>query len=116
MNSSNRKVGNIAEDYAVLFLSDNGYNIINRNYQKRCGEIDIIAQKLDYIHFIEVKYRKYANFGYPSEAVNLKKQEKIKKTALLYIQEQNIQDDVGISFDIIEILDKDIIFLENAFE
>ena len=55
------------------------------------------------ISFIEVKYLKNTNFMYPREAVNYKKQEKIRKTALKYISDNNI-DDKNFSFDILEII------------
>lgn len=119
--TNKREIGNIAENKAVAFLENQGYNIITRNYQKYCGEIDIIASKHKYIHFIEVKYRKSAANGYPREFVTKAKQNKIKNTALYYIQElhethkNNIGDEIGFSFDVIEILDENINFLENAF-
>ncbi len=93
--NQNRKLGNIQEKIAIDFLIKNGYNIKICNYTKQCGEIDIIAQKDDYIHFIEVKYRKITNYGYPREAVTKSKQTKIKKTALYYIQEQGEEHNVN---------------------
>lgn len=87
---NNREKGNIAEKKAIDFLINKGYSIITTNYQKQFGEIDIIAKKDTYIFFIEVKYRKNINKGYPREAVSLKKQEKIKNTALSYISENNL--------------------------
>lgn len=111
---NNRKKGDIAEKRAIDFLQHKGYSIIETNYQKRCGEIDIIAKKESYIVFVEVKYRKNIAKGYPREAVCLKKQEKIKKTALYYIQENSL-DSFDFSFDVIEIINDDIVHLENAF-
>ena len=111
---NNRKIGNIAEKRALDFLINKGYSIIATNYQKQFGEIDIIAKKDTYIFFIEVKYRINIKRGYPREAVSLKKQEKIKNTALYYISENNLNN-IDFSFDVIEIIDKDIIHIENAF-
>ena len=50
-----REIGNIAEDRAVEFLENNGYEIIDRNFYTKFGEIDIIAKKDNILHFIEVK-------------------------------------------------------------
>lgn len=111
---NNRKKGNIAEIMAIDFLINNGYSIINKNYQKQTGEIDIIAKKDTYIFFIEVKYRKNVNKGYPREAVSLKKQEKIKNTALYYIEENNLNN-VDFCFDVTEILGNNITHIQNAF-
>lgn len=112
--ANNRKIGDMAEKRAIDFLINKGYSIIATNYQKRVGEIDIIAQKDTYILFIEVKYRKNIKKGYPREAVSLKKQENIKNTALYYISENNLNN-YDFSFDVIEIIDEHIIHIENAF-
>lgn len=120
-NNKNKKIGHIQEKIAIDFLVKNGYNIKISNYTKQCGEIDIIAQKDNYIHFIEVKYRKNLDYGYPREAVTKSKQNKIKKTALYYIQDiqesitSDEYNDLGFSFDIIEIIDTQINYMPNAF-
>ncbi len=111
---NNRRIGNIAEKRALDFLINKGYSIIATNYQKQFGEIDIIAKKDTYIFFVEVKYRKDIKKGYPREAVSLKKQEKIKNTALCYIAENNLNN-IDFSFDVIEIIGDNIIHIENAF-
>lgn len=78
------KVGKLAEDFAVRFLSEKGYRIIDRNFRSRFGEIDIIALKDDFLVFIEVKARWSLKFGKPEEAVNPSKIWKITKTAEYY--------------------------------
>lgn len=45
----------MAEDIAVFHMEHNGFNIIERNYSKKWGEIDIVAEKNGKIHFVEVK-------------------------------------------------------------
>ncbi len=111
---NNRQIGSIAEKKAIDFLINKGYSIITTNYQKKVGEIDIIAKKDTYLYFIEVKYRKNINKGYPREAVSLRKQQRIKNTALYYIEENNI-DKFDFCFDVIEIIDNEITHIENAF-
>jgi putative endonuclease len=53
--SHNRKIGALGEDVACKFLVKRGFTVIERNYKKKWGEIDIIVTKSDCIHFIEVK-------------------------------------------------------------
>lgn len=50
-----RKVGDMGENIACSFLKKRGFKIIERNYSKKWGEIDIITRKKNIIHFIEVK-------------------------------------------------------------
>lgn len=50
-----RKLGDIGENVACVFLEKNGYKIIERNYLKKWGEIDVVAKKGSILHFIEVK-------------------------------------------------------------
>ena len=50
-----QKIGRLGEDIAVKYLENKGFLVIERNYLKKCGEIDIIAKKAGITHFIEVK-------------------------------------------------------------
>ncbi|PIR68341.1 hypothetical protein COU49_01320 [Candidatus Nomurabacteria bacterium CG10_big_fil_rev_8_21_14_0_10_35_16] len=53
--SKTQKTGEIGENIAVRFLMKHGYKILNRNYTKKWGEIDVVAEKNNRLHFIEVK-------------------------------------------------------------
>lgn len=53
--SKRRQLGNLAEDIAEVFLVKSGFTIIDRNYLRKCGELDIVAKIRNIIHFIEVK-------------------------------------------------------------
>jgi len=99
------ETGKIGEEEAVKFLKKNKYKIIERNFRTKFGEIDIIAKKGKEIFFMEVKTRKTISFGYPEEAVDEKKLNKIKKVALYYIQKNKIKS--PFKFEIISILIKD---------
>ena len=112
-----RAIGDTGEEIAVRYLENHGYIMIKRNYHSPYGEIDIIASKGEYIVFVEVKYRKNRLYGEPSQAVDYKKQEKIKKTALQYISENEVGDK-DFRFDILEIIgmgEVKINHIENAF-
>ena len=50
-----QKVGEVGENYACKYLEEAGYRIVARNYSKKWGEIDIVAEKAKALHFVEVK-------------------------------------------------------------
>ncbi len=82
--SNNKSFGLKGEDLASEFLTQNGYDIIEKNFHSRFGEIDLIAIKNNTLVFIEVKTRKSDKFGSPAEAVTPGKLKKITKTAEYY--------------------------------
>ena len=53
--SASQKTGEMGENIAVRFLVKQGYSILERNYTKKWGELDIIAEKKGKLHFVEVK-------------------------------------------------------------
>lgn len=99
MNLDKRQIGELGERAARAYLEHKGYLILEQNFRRPCGELDIVAADGACLVFVEVKTRKNADFGYPSEYVTLQKQRKIQRTALLYCagREQNMR------FDIIEV-------------
>ena len=110
---NHREIGTVYENKAVLFLQEKGFQILERNFYTRFGEIDIIAKYNNTLVIIEVKYRKSAKFGKGYEAVNYTKQQKIIKTLQYYINEKNVK--MPVRFDVISIDDNEITHIENAF-
>ncbi len=112
-------IGAIGERKVCKWYTDRKYKLLSINFKSRFGEIDIIAQDKDTVIFIEVKTRNSNKFMNASDAVDYKKQERIKKTALLYISQNNMED-AFIRFDVAEVyynnIDYDINIIENAFE
>ena len=74
----------LGEDLAVKYLQNKGYKVIERNYQKRYGEIDVIALIDNTLVFIEVKTRKSISYGTPMEAITYRKLRELIKTAQYY--------------------------------
>ncbi|MGC8501524.1 YraN family protein [Desulfurella sp.] len=121
MQESKRKLLNLlfgkkCEQIAAKYLQQKGYSILVRNFSYRGGEIDIIAKKDFKIVFIEVKGRNSSLFGNAKEAVNYKKQERIKEGAKLFMLKHNLnENEFEISFDVISIENNNIEWVENAF-
>lgn len=113
----NKQKGDRGEKIAVRELIKNGYDILETNYRCKFGEIDIIAKREGCIAFVEVKLRSGLKTGYPGEAVDRRKQQKIKLTAQNYIGRYNIEN-MNFRFDVAEIIMTDKIYfryIENAF-
>ena len=113
----NTKVlGTKGETLAEKYLQKKGYKILQKNYKNFIGEIDIICfdKKNNETIFVEVKTRQSAKYGQPCEAVNYFKQQKIYKTATVYLKQKSLLDE-KFRFDVIEILGDDINHIEYAF-
>ena len=104
-----RAKGNIAEDKAVAYLKVQGFYILERNFYSRFGEIDIIANKNDVLHFIEVK----SGLDYESAVQNItpSKLSKLIKTGNVYMKKHKF--DVDYTYDAIIITPKSINFIDN---
>ncbi len=68
--TSKRKTGDLGENLACLFLVKRGFEIVEQNYFKPWGEIDIIAKKGQKLHFVEVKSVTRENLAYNLRAVS----------------------------------------------
>ena len=121
----NRKeLGNAGEEFATAYLKSKHYEILARNFRfGKNAEIDIVATINGTISFIEVKTRNSQKFGSPAEAVTLKKQHKIIKASIKFLQDNNLFDS-PCRFDVIEVFangNHDFTgwkcnHIENAFE
>ena len=111
-------VGKLGEDLAANFLEEKGFNIIERNYRFGHGEIDIVAEKEEMLIFIEVKTKKFGDFGDPINWVSRGKQKQIGRIARGYLYEKNITDR-DCRFDVVLVTWENglwkIDHLENAF-
>lgn len=115
-----KTIGDFGENAAREYLEKKGYIFLDKNYRTRYGEIDIIMLDNDTTVFIEVKTRKTSSFGFASEYVDYKKQDRIRKTCISYTR----SEDVAMRFDIVEVYYKNsndnlnvtkINHIENAF-
>lgn len=111
-------VGTAGEKAACNYLKKNKYKILERNYRKPFGEIDLIARRGETVSFVEVKTRRSAEFGLPCEAVTYAKRQRLIRTAYTYIEEMGL--DANYSFDVIEVFHnngkiKSVRHIQNAF-
>lgn len=111
-----REIGKEKEESAFQYLSDHGYEILERNFYTRYGEIDLIGKEGSYLVFIEVKYRKTLRNGVPEAAVTSAKQKKIIMAARYYLYKKGLSEDTAVRFDVLSILKDEYRLIKNAFE
>ncbi len=112
---NHRESGTVYENKAVLFLQEKGFQILERNFYTRFGEIDIIAMDRDYLVFVEVKYRKDQKKGDPAEAVTVYKQRRIRRVAEHYLYSRPYGGDVPCRFDVVSVLGAEVSWIKDAF-
>jgi len=83
------KQGEDAELACCNHLRSQGLKLIDSNFSCRYGEIDIIMLDKKVLVFVEVRFRKNNNFGGGLESITASKQRKLRKTAELYLQQNN---------------------------
>ena len=117
----NNIVGAWGEAIAAEYLRKKRYRLVATGYRCRYGEIDLIVQDRRYLVFVEVKLRRSDRFAEAREFVDIHKQERLRSTASLYLDE--FPTELQPRFDVIEVYAPDgtatkrptIIHLEDAF-
>ena len=111
-------VGKQGEKIAQDYLSKKGYTIVEKNYRFGRGEIDIIVEKDNVLIFVEVKTKKFGDFGDPINWVPRRKQRQIGTIAKGYLFENEVTDK-DCRFDVITLNWQkgawQIDHIENAF-
>jgi putative endonuclease len=89
LKADHLKQGEEAEAACCDYLKSQGLKLVNKNFSCRQGEIDIIMLDKKILVFVEVRFRKNNNFGGGLESITPAKQLKLRKTAELYLQQNN---------------------------
>jgi len=112
------RVGARGEELACARLEADGYEILERGYRTRDGEIDIVARHDGTTVFVEVKTRSSSGHGGPLAAVTPSKQAKICRAAIAYLQQHDLWD-TACRFDVVGIVtgagEPTVTHVENAF-
>lgn len=112
---NNRSKGRDGEERAEEYLIIKGYDILEKNYKNRFGEIDIIARDGKTLVFIEVKTRNTSLYGLPADAVDARKQGRIGRVALSYISDKRFVNH-PCRFDVLSIYGDKIELFTDAFD
>jgi len=115
-----KDIAAIGEELAANFLKKKGYKILQRNYRRKIGEIDVVCYERGTIVFVEVKTRSSNNYGVPELSVTKTKKRQIIKVAQYYLAEKKIEG-IAVRFDVVSVFysptkSKPVITLyKNAF-
>ena len=107
-NENKREKGTRYEDIACSYLESSGMTVIERNYRKKAGEIDIIANDGKYLVFVEVKYRASTSQGGAMYAISDSKKKRITRVAQWYMAERRVSASQLCRFDAV-LIDGEII-------
>lgn len=116
--SKHNDLGKKGEQLAHHFLETKGHALLETNYRHGHKEIDVISLDGDILVFTEIKSRSSYDFGFPEEAVSLRKQNLLKLAAEYYCLQH--PEYIKIRFDVISILvhkdrPPEILHFEDAF-
>jgi putative endonuclease len=95
------KIGAEAEQFAHDHLLANGLIPVNRNFNTRRGEIDIIMQDKEQLVFVVVRFRQSNRFGSAEESITQQKRKKIKAAAAIYMQSYKMSNNTQARFDVV---------------
>lgn len=111
MTTFKQVVGRLGEDLVGDFYKREGFKIIDKNYLRKWGEIDLIASKDNKIYFIEVKTvtRSYIcnpnrEFYRPEDNVHLYKAQRLKRTIQTYLLGIREQRTIDWQFDLVTVI------------
>ncbi len=96
-------LGRIGEKLAWQYLKKSGFKLVVANYRCPYGEIDLIVQEKDTLIFVEVRSRRGQHQTEALASIDQRKQNKIRQTALYYLQEQEISENSPLRFDVIAV-------------
>lgn len=110
-------IGAWGESLAKAYLEDKGFVFIMRNYLCKMGEIDLIMMDKEILVFVEVRVRNTKMHGDALESINFRKQQKIRRTAERYLQQNNYKgsariDVIGIDTSVVPPF---LTWVDNAF-
>ena len=98
-----RDTGAAGEDAVAAWYVAQGFAIVDRNWRVREGEIDLVARRASLVVFCEVKTRRGSGFGLPVEAVTVKKRQRLRLLARLWLAAHPMRV-ADLRFDVASVL------------
>lgn len=103
MTTEKQNIGKLGEDVAAKYLENKGYKVLERNFRKPWGEIDIVAQKGDELVFVEVKAQKMGFPWRPEENITQHKKRQLSRIINTYLKRSQVCGVINSRIDVIAI-------------
>jgi putative endonuclease len=111
----NLELGRAGEALAATAYQARGYEVIARNWRHgRAGELDLVLARARVLVFCEVKTRTSLAFGHPAEAVDWRKQARLRRLGAAFVAAHDLRP-ARLRFDVASVLGRDVEIIEAAF-
>jgi putative endonuclease len=114
VTAGRRALGAHGEALTARWYEARGYQVLDRNWRCRDGELDLVLAKGRTLVFCEVKTRSSTAFGAPVEAVTRPKQQRLRGLALRWLEAHDLRG-VELRFDVAGVVGREITVIEAAF-
>jgi putative endonuclease len=114
MTDARRAFGQAGEDRAAAWYLGRGYEVLDRNWRCRDGELDLVVSRGRTLVFVEVKTRRTDRFGIPAEAITPAKQRRLRTLARCYLEATGARP-AALRFDVVSILGGQLEVISAAF-
>ncbi|MCI0346842.1 MAG: YraN family protein [Chloroflexi bacterium] len=114
MTHARLALGARGEDAAAAWYVANGYEVVARNWRCREGELDLIVRRGRTIVFCEVKTRTSTAFGFPAEAVDYRKRQRLRVLAARWLDDAPLRAK-EIRFDVASVIGTEVDVIQGAF-
>lgn len=115
-----QRTGNDAELRACQYLTEQGLELIERNFHCRYGEIDLIMRERQTIVFVEVRFRKAKGLVNGAQSITSGKQLRLVRSASYYLQQNKLNETIPARIDVIAVTQNDdehqFDWIQNAIE
>ena len=114
MTRGRRALGARGEELAARWYRERGFEIVDRNWRCRAGEIDIVARRGRFLVICEVKTRSSDAYGSPASAVTPSKQTRLRRLAFAWLEARGLRGP-ALRFDVACVVGGEVTVIEAAF-
>src|SRR5579871_3603931 len=116
-----REAGRIAEDRAASWLIERGWRVVARNFNRRVGELDIVARHGRVLAVIEVRTRANDEYGGAAASVTARKQQRVLRATAELLQQRKDLRGLLVRFDVVVVHEPNssqsrVEWIQHAFE